>query len=66
MTQVRSYVRGPELKRRQEAVIVELRLEKILRQLSREIGLAVDDNLGRDAQLAAFPWLAGLDWRWTV
>ena len=62
MGQVRSYIRGPELKRRQEAVIVELRLEKILRQLERDISEAMD----RDAQLAAFPWLADLDWRWTV
>ena len=60
MTTVRSYTRGPELKRRQKAVVIDLTLEPILRQLDADIRAWVDHSVENDDLFTEFPELRGM------
>lgn len=57
MTQVRSYIRGQELKERQKAIIAELRNEPIFCQLVLDIETAVMIEHERGLVFTEFPEL---------
>ncbi len=58
MTHVRAHIKGHELSAMQKRAHDELALEPILRDLSRDIQAAMDDDAMRELTLKEWPELA--------